>query len=107
MIKHISSNSSFLKVETHNSGAWIHNNGPLSGQLRLNQAQELEVYDGNTWHRFVQSVSIGMHQDADAAIFWAISKMKEEKDREAQMAKYPMLKEAYEKYKTIEVLVSE
>ena len=107
MIKHLIPNSSWITVTPQNTGAWVYNNGALSGQLRVNQSQELQVYDGGTWHNYSHSVNIGMHPDAESAIYWAINKMKEEQELKTKMEKYPMLKEAYEKFKTVEVLVSE
>lgn len=106
MIKNLNSNSPFLMVSP-NTVPWIYNNGALSGQLRVNQSQDLEIYDGNQWHRYSQTIDIGLNQAAERAIQWAIDKMEKEKDREAKMEKYPALKAAYEHYKTVECLVSE
>ncbi len=106
MIKHLIPNSSWLTVTPQTHGAWIYNNGAMSGQLRVNQSQELQVYDGSTWHNYSHTVNIGMHPDADAAIYWALNKMKEEKELKTKMEEYSMLKDAYEKYKMVEVLVS-
>ncbi len=55
-------------------------NNPAQGMLRLN-GDQMEVFDGNTWMKIYSGPSdIGMSQEAEAALDWAIKQMKQEQE---------------------------
>lgn len=107
MITHITSISSHLVVNSY-APPWINNNGAMAGQMRMNtNGQNVEVYDGTTWHVISQTASVSLSPESEHILNWARQKMTEEKALRANMEKYPTLKSAYEQYKMVEALVSE
>lgn len=87
---------------------WINNNGAMAGQLRMNTVgQNVEVYDGTTWHVMSHPASVSLSPESENIMNWARQKMAEENQLKAKMEKYPTLKSAYEQYKMVEALVYE
>jgi len=55
-------------------------NNPSQGTLRIN-GYEMEVFDGNTWQKiYMNNADIGLNNDANEAISWAIKRMRQEKE---------------------------
>jgi hypothetical protein len=55
-------------------------NSPVHGMIRPN-GTEWEVFDGTSWQKiYTGSADIGLNNDADKAINWAIKKMREEEE---------------------------
>lgn len=67
----------------------------------------LEIHNGYNYVPIHQPVQIDLSVEAKDAIMWSISKMNEEKELEQRMEKYPALKNAYENFKTIDLLTRE
>jgi hypothetical protein len=92
----------------YNSGQ---GSGPQSfaGQVRYNTStQNMEVFDGNSWVTWASSVaSVKLTSDAERLLDWAQKKMFEEMDLEARMEKHPGLKDAYEKFRIMDILTLE
>ena len=87
---------------------WINNNGAMAGQMRMNtNGQNVEVYDGTTWHVMSQTASVRLSPESENILNWAQQKMIEETQLKEKMEKYPTLKSAHEQYKMIEALVYE
>lgn len=107
MIKHITSMSPHLVVNSY-AQPWINNYGAMAGQMRMDtNGQNVEVYDGTTWHVMSQTASVSLSPESENILNWARQKMIEEKALKANMEKYPTLKSAYEQYKMVEALVYE
>lgn len=77
------------------------------GNIRYNtSSNQLEIWDGSIWVKFPDTyASVGLTPDAEDAIRWSKQKMAEERVLKEKLEKYPALKDAYEKFKTIEALV--
>ena len=73
--KHIyAAGSSTLPYITYNS------TNPAQGCLRIN-GSEMEVFDGSSWIKiYPSSANVGLNTEAEAAIDWAIKRMKREKE---------------------------
>ena len=64
-----------------------------------------EVYDGMTWIQVPnQYASVGLSSSADIAIDWAMKKMQEERELQQLIDNHIGLRDAYEKFKIMEVL---
>ena len=92
---------------TYNSNT----SGPQSftGQMRYNsQTGNMEVFDGNMWQQWSNSMAnIGLTPDAERILDWAQKKMFEELELKARMERHPGLKDAWEKFKIMDVLTRE
>jgi hypothetical protein len=87
---------------------YIGSNGQSAGTVRWNiSGQQMEVFDGNTWVSINQNITLGLSHEADEVLRWAGYKMREEDELKKRMEKYPTLKNAYEQFKMIEILVHE
>lgn len=108
MINNLTSSSPHLTTNTYQS-PYISNNGMQSaGQMRWNtMTQQMEVYDGMTWHVVSQNATVGLTMTADEAIRWASEKMREERALKERMEKNPGLKDAYEKFQIMDILSKE
>jgi len=107
LINNLTVTSPFLTTSSY-SGPYISNNGMSAGNMRYNTAtQTIEVYDGSTWQPISQNVSVGLSYEAEDVLRWAGYKMREENDLKRRMEKYPALKNAYEQFKMVEILVHE
>lgn len=80
MINTISSSSPYIYAAGGSSLPYVsyNSNNPAQGMLRIN-GSELEVYDGNTWMKiYGGSANVGLNQEAEKAIAWAIKQMQQE-----------------------------
>jgi hypothetical protein len=111
MIDGITQNSKHIIVSSGSaSGPYFNNSGQaMVGQLRYNPvSSRIEVYDGNTWVIYPSSYpSIGLTQDAEKAIDWAIKKQQEELELDELCKKHPALSEAYERLQILRALTKE
>lgn len=119
MIKGIYSGGRYTQVNNGNpSWPTIYNNygntnttGPQSftGQVRYNaQGGGMEIFDGSMWQRIGDSVAqVGLTPEAEMLLDWAREKRNEEIDLKARMEKHPGLKDAYEKFKIMDILTLE
>jgi len=107
MITSVSTGQHFVTVSGP-SGTYYNNSGqPMTGMLRYHSGGKIEVYDGNHWHQVNTQCTISLSNEAETAINWAIQKMKEEKELQLRMQKYPSLQEAYKHFQTIDCLTKE
>ena len=108
MIKNIYSGSPSVYVGGQQNPPIYNNGASMVGQLRYNPStQNYEVYDGNTWHVIYNSVPVGLNQEAEDAIRWALDRMREERDLKQRMEKHPGLKDAYEKFQIMDIMTRE
>jgi hypothetical protein len=95
-----------VMVTGGSSNPYINMSNPSAGMVRYN-GSNMEVYDGNSW------LSIGSHQTVqlDARtqqiLEWAEKRMMEETSLRLRMERHPGLKDAYEKFKIMDVLTQE
>lgn len=90
------------------SHPYVGNNGQGAGNVRYNTStQQMEVYDGAGWLNITQNASIGLDWTAEQAIRWVTDKMAEEANLKERMEKHPGLKDAYEKFKVMDILTKE
>ncbi len=82
MINTINSSSKHIYAAGGSSLPYIsyNSNNPAQGCLRIN-GSEMEVFDGNTWMKiYANSANVGLNSEAEAAIDWAVKRMKQEKE---------------------------
>ena len=116
MIRSINTNSRFIQIaggdspvpyiSTYNVPSATQ---PFVGSIRRSATHNtIEIFDGNHWatmHSHPTTVSLsGM---AESALGWAERKMLEEKQLKDRMEKHPGLKDAYERFKIMDILCSE
>lgn len=76
----------------HGSMPYINNSNTSAGMVRYNN-NNLEVYDGASWHLISGSVaSVGLNGAAESAIDWAMKKMAEEEMLKALADAHPAVK---------------
>lgn len=81
----------------------------FAGQLRYNSsAGGLEVFDGNMWQRIGSSIAqVSLSPEAEALMEWVREKMQEEQELKTRIEKHPGLKDAWERFKVMDVLTLE
>jgi hypothetical protein len=119
MIKNIVSNSRYVTVQGGTPAQVYINNysGAMGvGDVRFNPtSQNLQVYDGNTWHDIQSSYpTVGLSAEAESLLDWAREKRAEEyalhemiKNNEAVRIAYENLNKAKEQLKTTVILAKE
>jgi len=82
------------------SDLYIPNTGqPMAGMVRYVN-NNLETYDGNTWHRLGQAYTmISLSESATKAIDWAIKEMEFEAQLEKMGETHPAVKAAHENFR--------
>lgn len=80
-----------------------------AGHVRWNpNMNEMEVNDGITWRSLcANNTSISLTTDAQDALTWAITRMKQDRDLEERMQRHPGLRDTWEKFKIMEALCQE
>lgn len=106
MIKFIHSHSPHIQVTTSGGGAYYNTTNPMAGMVRYYN-NDMQVYDGSTWLSVGGSADIRLSSDAESVITWAKQKMTEEMRLKELMEKHPGLKDAYEKFEIMRILVTE
>jgi len=81
----------------------------FTGQLRYNtNTQNMEVFDGNMWQTWTSnSATVTLTPEAEALLDWAREKRQEEVNLKMRMEEHPGLKDAYEKFKIMDILTLE
>ena len=66
------------------------------GDLRFNTStQQIEFYNGQTWQIFIMAqATVGLTDQAETAIDWAMKKMEEEREARAMSEQYPAVADA-------------
>ena len=106
MIKYVSSSSPHLQVSMSGGGTYYNTSAPSAGMVRY-YSNEMQVYDGSSWLNISGSASVGLSPDAEAVIEWGKKKISEEMRLQALMERHPGLKDAYEKFEIMRILVTE
>lgn len=77
-----------------------------AGMVRYNtNMQQMEVYDGMSWHVISGTAEVSLTPAADSAIAWAMKKMAEEAKIDELCKKYPGLGKARDNFETFLRLV--
>ena len=83
------------------------NNNPMTGMIRV-WGTDMQVFDGTAWLSVSTSyATVGLEPTAEEAIKWVRHKMAEEQDLKARMEQHPGLKDAYEKFRIMDILTLE
>lgn len=103
MIKGITQSGRYSMVSGGMPSSTFYQNGqPMAGMVRYYN-NELEVYDGNMWHRVANSyATVGLTPEAEELLDWAKQKRNEELDIQLQAKNNPAVKVAYENLKRAE-----
>jgi len=86
-----------------------YSNNLMVGQLRYNpQTSSIDVYDGNAWLAMTANpTSVSLDMSTIRILSWAEKKMREEEHLKERMSKHPGLKDAYDRFKILDILCSE
>lgn len=81
----------------------------FSGQIRYSTSNQcLEIFDGNMWHQWHSNVAnVGLNQNAERLLDWVQEKIADEEKLKLLMEKNPGLKDLYEKFEMMKVMVTE
>ena len=80
---------------------------PVQGMIRV-WGTDMQVFDGSNWMNIGTSyATVGLDMSTEEAIQWAKRKMQEERDLKDRMERHPGLKDAYEKFKVMDILTLE
>jgi hypothetical protein len=102
MIREIISSGPFLSVNGGgNYTPYINMSNPSAGMTRWNgNTNNLEVYDGSTWMTInSNTATLGLTNDANSAITWALRKMEEEAKLEKLAKEHPAINLALDNLK--------
>ena len=77
--------------------------------MRYNTATgNLEIFDGSVWQMMGNSVAqVGLSHEAERILDWARDRMNEDVSLKERLEKYPGLKDAYEKFKILDILTAQ
>lgn len=106
MIKYLNSQSPDIQVSHYGGSPYIQQGAPSAGLLRY-MNNEMQVYDGNGWQTITGHADVRLSSDAELVINWAKQKMTEEMRLQELMERHPGLKDAYEKFEIMKILVTE
>ena len=106
MIKWLTSNSPHIQVTMSGGSTYYNSSAPSAGMVRYHN-NDMQVYDGNSWMSFAGSAEVRLSSDAESVITWAKQKMTEEMRLKELMDRHPGLKDAYEKFELMKILVTE
>ena len=81
----------------------------FAGEMRYNTATgNLEIFDGSVWQMMGNSVAqVGLSHEAERILDWAKDRMNEDSSLKERLEKYPGLKDAYEKFKILDILTAQ
>lgn len=82
MINSVNSSSRHIYATGGSSLPYVTSNmsNPSQGMVRIN-GTEMEVFDGHSWMKvYSGSATVGLNNEAEQAIDWAIKRMKQEKE---------------------------
>jgi hypothetical protein len=82
-------------------------NNPMTGMIRIH-GTDMQVFDGSGWLSMSTSyATVALSPTTEEAINWVKYKMLEEKNLHERMERHPGLKDAYEKFRIMDVLTLE
>ena len=101
-------------ININTTGPWLHayspgsntpyipeSSNPMQGVIRYMSGRS-EAWNGSYWTPIDENVSIGMSEQANAAIDWACKKMTEEANLSVLAAKHPMIADLLNEVKLAE-----
>jgi hypothetical protein len=97
-------------IQINSPQRWIGGdvNNPAAGMVRWDQnSQCLKIYTGSTWVDYVQDYELSVDSDFEMIVKWVKSKIQEELKLKEKIAQHPALDDAYNKFKTLEALVTD
>ena len=106
MISHVIGASPSVFVSGGPIGPYISPGAYSAGMVRYCN-NRLEVYDGLSWQQLSESISVGLSPVAEEAIAWAHQQKQEQQRLEQLMQQHPGLKDAYEKFEIMKILVTQ
>ena len=84
MISNVMPTGRYVQVSGGSTSTYINNYSGSQGvgNMRYNtSSQRMEVFDGNNWMQLnMGSVSVGLNNEAEQALDWALKKIKQEKE---------------------------
>lgn len=96
-----------LMITGGSSQPYFNMQQPSAGLTRYNaNSQRLEVYDGTVWLQMGSHPTIQFTPDVQEILTWAENKMREEQALEQRMKQHPGLRDAYEKFRVMDVLTA-
>jgi hypothetical protein len=107
MITNLSSGFGITITGSGTMRPYISPGGQSAGLVRYNtSSNNLEVYDGLAWQALSNNGStyISLNQESQNAIEWVHKKMQEERELQKLIDNHIGLRDAYEKFKIMEVL---
>jgi hypothetical protein len=99
-------NGSGVVVTGGSNGPWVDLSRPSAGLVRYN-GNTMEVYDGNNWLSISSHAEVQLDPEIRRVVDWARIKMAEEHDLQRRLKQHPGLRDAYEKFKVMDVLTLE
>ena len=100
--------SAGIMVTGGSSPPYINMSQTSAGMVRYNGSNQLmEVYDGTVWLPMGSHPTIQLTADVQNILHWAEKKMREDLELEKRMEQHPGLRDAYEKFKVMDVLTQE
>lgn len=109
MIKTLSSGSQHITISGGNPSIPHMSPGAVSaGIVRYNpNIQQMEVYDGISWHGITSHATVDLGMTSKEAIEWAHKKMLEEQKLKDLMDRHPGLKDLHDKFEMMKTLCYE
>ena len=100
--------SAGIMVTGGSSPPYINMQQASAGMVRYSGSSRLmEVYDGTVWLQIGSHPTIQLDSHVQEILHWAEKKMREELELEKRMEQHPGLRDAYEKFKVMDVLTQE
>lgn len=106
MIGIITGGSPSVYVSSNSAEPYISPGAYSAGMVRY-CANRLEVYDGITWLQLSSGASVSLSPAAEEAIAWARQQKQEQERLEQLIQQHPGLKDAYEKFEIMKILVTQ
>ncbi len=109
MINRVFSQTPFITVTDSTAppdGVFSITNHNHSGLVNYNYTtHNLEVYNGQYWQPLSTDVNIDLHPDMTEVIEWCKKKMAEEIELKKLMDQHPSLRDAWDKFQELRILL--
>lgn len=100
--------SAGIMVTGGSSPPYINMQQASAGMVRYNGSSQLmEVYDGTVWLQMGSHPTIQLNANVQEILHWAEKKMREDQELQKRMEQHPGLKDAYEKFKVMDILTQQ
>jgi hypothetical protein len=110
MIKTLTGSRGIVVTGDNGTGQpYINMNQPSAGLTRYNgNTNNLEIYDGSIWVTlYPKNVHVELDAEIQALVDWARKKREEDLELKSRMELHPGLRDAYEKFLTMDLLTKE